>query len=284
MPMPNVNSPRSTVGEEILLELRNRLLTDYGERSSSPQYRPTSPAPDAPHQLRSETEALKIAKAMIIMREMGEFNTLHVGNTPLISRAIHESISPIPPPTPESEHRIPPSQEEVRDVQRMARGIIRYQAAHPTPLNVIKEWTDHLMPAIRVMSRSSQPTHPILISDDAFDNLSHLRYIPIFTDLIDSYMEDKDEESVDDTPPTLLRRATNPAGMAHASTQTEERDADHPGGQWMRYNPGNASHYPFSFIGTDHRPRIAKYIHYLNINDGVIHQGTDGKGKAILGC
>jgi len=33
---PNINSPRSTVGEEILLELRNRPLTDYGEHSSSP--------------------------------------------------------------------------------------------------------------------------------------------------------------------------------------------------------------------------------------------------------
>jgi len=139
------------------------------------------------------------------------------------------------------------------------------------------------MPAIRIMSRSSQPTHPILISDDAFDDLSHLRYIPIFTDIIDPYIEEEDKESIDDTPPTLLRRATDPAGIAHASTQTEERDADHPGGQWMRYNPGNTSHYPFSFVGMDHRPRIAKYIRYLNINDGVIHQGTDGKGKAVLG-
>jgi len=51
----------------------------------------------------------------------------------------------------------------------------------------------------------------------------------------------------------------------------------------MHYNPGNASHYPFSFIGTDQRPCVAKYIWYLNINDGVIHQGTDGKGKAVLG-
>jgi len=51
----------------------------------------------------------------------------------------------------------------------------------------------------------------------------------------------------------------------------------------MRYNPGNTSHYPFSFVGTDHRPCIAKYIRYLNINDGVIHQGTDGKGKPVLG-
>jgi len=282
MPTPNINSPRSTVGEEILLELRNRPLTDYGERSPSPQYRPTSPSPDAPHQFRSETEALKIAEAMMIMREMGEFNTLHVGNTPLVSRAIRKSIFPIPPPTPDNEHCIPPSQEEVHDIQRLARGIICYRAAHPTPLNVIKEWTDHLMPTIRIMSRSSQPTHPILISDNAFDDLSHLRYIPIFTDIINPYMEGEDEESVDDTPPTLLRRATDPAGMAHASTQTKERGDDHPGGEWMRYNPGNSSHYPFSFIGTDQRPHIAKYICYLNINDGVIHQGTEGKNKTVL--
>jgi len=141
---------------------------------------------------------------MVIMREMGKFNTLHVGNTHMISREILESISPIPPPTPESEHRIPPSQEEVRDVQKLAQGIIRYQAAHPTPLNVIKEWTDHLMSAIRIMSRSGQPTHPILISDDTFDDLSHLHYIPISTDIIEPYMEGEDKESVDNSPPTLL--------------------------------------------------------------------------------
>jgi len=134
------------------------------------------------------------------------------------------------------------------------------------------------------MSRSGQPTHPILISDDAFDDLSHLRYISIFTDIIEPYMEKEDKESASSSPPTLLRHGTNPARLAHASTQTEdEQDANHPGGQWMRYNPGNASHYPFSFIGTDQRPRVAKYICYLNINDGVIHQGTDGKGKAVLG-
>jgi len=159
---------------------------------------------------------------MIIMREMGKFTTLYAGNTPMVSRAIRKSISPIPPPTSESEHRIPPSQEEVRDVQRLARGIIHYRAAHPTPLNVIKEWTDHLMPAIRIISRSGQPTHPILISDDTFDDLSHLCYIPIFTDIIEPYMENEDEGLVDSTPPTLLRRTTNPAGMAYASTQTEE--------------------------------------------------------------
>ena len=181
-----------------------------------------SPAPDAPHQFWSETEALEIAEAMIIMKEMGKFANLHAGNTPRVSRAIRKSISPIPPPTPESKYHILPSKEEVHDVQKLAQGVIHYQAAHPTPLNVIKEWTDHLMPTIRIMSRSGQPTHPILISDDAFDDLSHLHYIPIFTDIIDPYMEEEDEESVDTPPPALLRCATDPAGMAHASTQTED--------------------------------------------------------------
>jgi len=120
MPIPNISSPHSTVGEEILLELHNRPLTDHSEQSSSLVYHSTSPTPDAPHQIRSETEALEIAEAMIIIREMGKFTTLYTGNTPMISRAIRKSISPIPPPTPESEHRIPPSQEEVCDVQKMA--------------------------------------------------------------------------------------------------------------------------------------------------------------------
>ena len=51
----------------------------------------------------------------------------------------------------------------------------------------------------------------------------------------------------------------------------------------MRFNLGNTSHYPLVFIGTDARPHAAKYIRYLSVNDGVVHQGTEGKDKAIYG-
>ena len=139
------------------------------------------------------------------------------------------------------------------------------------------------MTAIRIMSRSRQPTHPILITDDIFDNLSHLHFIPIFTDIIDPYME-YDGGLVDTLPPSLLHHITTPAEIAHTSTQMEDmEDTDHPGSQWMHFNPANSSHYPFVFVGPDHRPRIAKYICYLNVNDGVTHQGTEGKGKATYG-
>ena len=152
-------------------------------------------------------------------------------------------------------------------------------------LDVIKNWTNHLTTAIRIMSRSGEPAFPIPITDEAFDDLSHLRFIPIFTDLIEPYMEDSDR-SVDTPPPTLLHHIPTPAEMAHTSTQTEneEEDTDHPGGQWMRFNPGNTSHYPLVFIDTDARPRAAKYIRYLSVNDGVVHQGTGGKDKAIYGA
>jgi len=89
MPTPNLSSPHSTVGEEILLELCNRPLTDHiGKCAPSPEYHPTSPPPDAPHQHYSKSEALEIAKAMIIMREMGKYITTHAGNTPGVSEAI----------------------------------------------------------------------------------------------------------------------------------------------------------------------------------------------------
>jgi len=116
------------------------------------------------------------------------------------------------------------------------------------------------MGAIKVMSWSGEGTHPIPITDEAFDNLSHLRFIPIFTDIIDPYMEDSNG-SVDTPLPTLLQRITTPAEIAHTSTQTEDiEDTDHPGGQWMRFNPGNTSHYPLVFVGTDTRPHTTKYI------------------------
>jgi len=204
----NPSSPHSTVGEEILLELHSRPLTNcIGECAFSPEYHPTSPPPDMPYQFQSKSEALEIAEARIVMKEMGEYITHYAGNTPRVSKAIQMSISPIPPPTPNSEHCILPSEEEVRNVQKLAWGILCYHTAHPTPLNIIKKWTDHLMPTIRIMSRSGQPTHPILIADDVFDDLSHLCFIPIFTDVINPYMED-DDRSVNTPPPSLLHHLT----------------------------------------------------------------------------
>jgi len=277
MPTPNLgNSPCSTVGEEILLELHGELPAE--QHPPSLEYHPTSPPSDP----IDEAETLEALEAATIMEEMRTYRLVNTGFTPGPSEAIHLAISPVPPPTPDSEHCIPPSEEEVHNVQKLARAILHYRQAHPILLDIIKQWTDHLMPAIRVMSHSGELTHPIPIADDAFDDLSHLRFIPIFTNIIDPYMEDSDE-SIDTPPPTLLHRIPTPAEMAHASTQTEEikEDTDHPGGQWMRFNPGNTSHYPLVFISTDARPHTAKYSHYLLVNDGVVHQGTEGKDKAI---
>jgi len=278
MPTLNLSSPHSTVGEEILLELHERPLADrISKRIPSPKYHPTSPPLD-PY-----NEALEITKAMVIISEIENY-TLDASYTLGPSEAIRLAISPVPPPTPDNEHCIPPSEEEVCNMQKLAQGILCYCAAHPIPLNVIKEWTNHLIGAIKIMSYSGKLTYPVPITDDAFDNLSHLHFIPIFTDIIDPYMEDSDG-SVNTPPPTLLHHITTPAEIAHASTQTEEveEDTDHPGGQWMHFNPGNTSHYPLIFIGTDARPRTAKYICYLSVNNGVIYQGTEGKDKAIYG-
>jgi len=277
--MPTLNlesSPCSTVGEEILLELR--MVEDISRCPPSPVYRPTSPPLD-PYD-----EAERLMEAAAALQELESYNLVDAGSTPGPSEAIHLAISPIPPPTPDNENRIPPSEEEVHNVQKLARAILRYRQAHPILLNIIKEWTNHLMTAIRVMSRSGKPIHPIPITNEAFDDLSHLRFIPIFTNLMEPYMEDSDRSA--DTPlPTFLHHIPTPAEMAHASIQTEdmEEDTDHPGGQWMYFNPGNTSHYPLVFVGTDTRPHAAKYIRYLSVNDGIIHQGTEGKNKAIYG-
>jgi len=118
---PNLSSLHSTVGEEILLELCSRPLADrIGERTPSPEYHPTSPPPIAPHQFYSKSEALEIAEAIIIMREMGKYVTTYAGNTPEVSEAIRMSISPIPPPTPDDKHHIPPNEEEVHNMQKLA--------------------------------------------------------------------------------------------------------------------------------------------------------------------
>ena len=104
------NSPCSTVEEEILLELQE--AEDINQRPSSPVYRPTSPPPDH-YAIYKAAEALEAAT---IMEEMRTYRVVDAGFTPGLSEAIHLAIFSISPPTPDSEYRIPPSKEEVRNV------------------------------------------------------------------------------------------------------------------------------------------------------------------------
>jgi len=132
MPTLNLeNSPCSTVGEEILLELHGESLVE--QCPPLPEYHPTSPPPDH-YAIHKTTEDLESLEATTIMEEIRTYRLVNAGFTPRPSEAICLAISPIPPPTPDSEHHIPPSEEEVRNVQKLAQGILRYCAAHPTPL------------------------------------------------------------------------------------------------------------------------------------------------------
>ena len=93
--------------------------------------------------------------------------------------------------------------------------------------------------------------------------------------MIGPYLEDSDQEVR--PPPTLLQCIT-----INVKTQTEvSMDNDHPGGEWMKFNLGNPAHYPLVYVSEDIHPHVAKYICYLSLKDGVVHQGTSGKNKPI---
>jgi len=93
--------------------------------------------------------------------------------------------------------------------------------------------------------------------------------------MIGPYLEDSDQEVR--PPPTLLQCIT-----INVKTQTEvSMDNDHPGGEWMKFNLGNPAHYPLVYVSKDICPHAAKYICYLSLKDGVVHQGTSGKNKPI---
>ena len=115
------NSPCSTVGEEILLELHGE--TSVEQCSLSPEYHPTSPPPDH-YAIYEAAEALEALEAATIMEEMKTYRLVDTSFTPGPSEAIRLAISPISPPTPDNEHCIPPSEEEIRNVQKLAQGIL----------------------------------------------------------------------------------------------------------------------------------------------------------------
>jgi hypothetical protein len=140
-------------------------------------------------------------------------------------------------------------------------------------LQEIKEWTDQLIVPIQAMSEHSIDL-PLPITLGKYNAITHLTYIPTFTDLIEPYIIVMTEE----TPPTLLQHLFTPS---HISISSDKDETDHPGEDWMLYNATNPKHYMFIFINKQNNEEVAKYICYHSIQDGVHLQGQRSKNTPL---
>jgi len=266
--VPQVPPPPSpsTMGEEILIELRDRSLTDHiGERVSTPfEYTVSTP----PSQYIEEQEA-------ILAKQRAAEADARTHSTP-------ESMPrPVPssPSSSEFRHQLwlssEPTQPEIRSIVKLCKAIKRYRQANPILNDAMRTWTDNIIGSINLYAQHNPDSSLLPTTNDVFNQITHFTFIPVFMEMIGPHLEDDDSEV--GPPPTLLQRIT-----INVETQTEvSTDDDHPGGEWMKFNLGNPAHYPFVYTDNNACPRAAKYIRYLSLKDGVVHQGTSGKNKPI---
>jgi hypothetical protein len=156
-------------------------------------------------------------------------------------------FSPSPPNlVAEIQHKIteaiapPPTQ--INGMITLCHAILWYQQSHPELSEAMKEWTDQLMVPIQAISEHSIDL-PLPITLSEYNAITHLTYITAFTDHIEPYIDGQTLEP----PPTLLQCITTPSHIS-VSSDSEDDETDHPGGEWMLYNSSNPKHYALVFI------------------------------------
>jgi hypothetical protein len=162
-----------------------------------------------------------------------------------------------------------PPKDQINGTITLCCAILRYQQWHLELLKEMTDWTEHLMVSIQAMSKHSADT-PLPITLGEYNAIAHLTYIPTFTDLIKPYIA----VTMEETPPTLLQHLSTPS---HIFISSDEDKTNHPGDDWMLYDPTNSKHYMFVFINEDNKEEIAKYICYVSIRDRVHLQGRRSK-------
>jgi hypothetical protein len=126
----------------------------------------------------------------------------------------------------------------------------------------MKAWTDDLVPAINALSYATGREEPPCDLQE-YNEIVYLAWVPTFVNLINPYRESPTNEA-----PMLLIATPSQLSIVDASTQIEE-DADHPGNDWMLYDSTNPGHYQLLFSNELGQAKMAKYIHYISVRDGM---------------
>jgi hypothetical protein len=140
----------------------------------------------------------------------------------------------------------------------------------------MKTWTDNLVPAIVALSYATGLEEPPC-SLQSYNKIVHLAWVPTFVNLINPYCESPTDEA-----PMLLIATPSQLSVVDASAQTEE-DTDHPGDNWMLYDSTNPGHYQLLFSNELGQAKVAKYICYISVKDGMAIQGCCKKGDPVYG-
>jgi hypothetical protein len=66
----------------------------------------------------------------------------------------------------------------------------------------------------------------------------------------------------------ILVATPSKLSVIKAGVQVEE-DTDHPRGDWMLFDSTNQGHYQLLFSNEQGQAKVAKYIHYISVRDGM---------------
>ena len=167
-----------------------------------------------------------------------------------------------------------PPRSQIDATVALCKAIFYYKRDHPDN-EQMNAWTDDIMVLILTMKETNSMLS-LSITNAEYNRIVHLTYISTFTNKIEEYI---DLAMQDACPPSLLECISTPTHISVSSSN--EEDPNHPGEDWIKYNVNNIKHYPLVFINEDGREKLARYIHYLNLGDGVTLQGRRTKYTAI---
>jgi hypothetical protein len=166
---------------------------------------------------------------------------------------VERDLARFPSSPPESEatqnieyEATTPHIDQIRGTITLCRAIRRYRAMNVNLSPIMTRSTNNLMIPITTMAEH-QADRPLPITVGEYNAIAHLTYISAFTDLIEPYLAHA--VWMEDEPPSLLQRMVSAApSPSHISISSDEKEADHPGEDWLVYDGNNPKHYALIFI------------------------------------
>jgi len=178
-----------------------------------------------------------------------------------------------------------PSQEDVKDVRKNCRALLKAMEVHQRLESALEAWTEGLMPAINILGNDGLNDEVFTTSFRDFTAVQHLFFVPQILTEVEPFL---DNDSVQSDPPESLGARYNPTISKSSSPSPitinpplsdELNNPTYPGDGWALFDAGNPGHYPLTFVNDKSQPEVAKYICFRSTEEDTYLVGTMGKNE-----
>jgi len=178
-----------------------------------------------------------------------------------------------------------PTQEDVKDVRKNCRALLKAMEAHQRLESALEAWTEGLMPAISILGNNGLDNEVFTTSFQDFSAIQHLFFVPQVLTKVEPFL---DSDSIQSDPfeslgaqynPTISISTTLSPITINPPLSDELNDPTYPGEGWALFDAGNPEHYPLVFINDEGQSEVAKYICFRSTEEDTYLVGTWGKNE-----